>query len=335
VEAAVLPQATEVSVRGLRELTRRELLARDAEAADRRRRQAEETVDVQVRSTGDGMAELVSGHALPTAAAIRDRVDQLAWLRKTDDGDPRPIGVLRAEVLAELVLRPWETSRPSVTAQLTIDAPLAALHDRLTGPGTAAPTATVDGGAVTAAHLRELLGELELLGVRQSSVADGGSAVQVAVTGPDGRLLGTATLPELRRLAARGCPTHGFACACALLGEPARTHRYRPTPAQRRFTTTRDRTCRHPGCTDRAGWADLDHVVAHAAGGPTDCTNLCCLCRRHHRLKTLARGWRFAMDPDGTLHVTTPSGITCTTRPPGLRTPEVVLGRSDAGPPPF
>ncbi|MBB3083993.1 DUF222 domain-containing protein [Geodermatophilus sabuli] len=44
-------------------------------------------------------------------------------------------------------------------------------------------------------------------------------------------------------------------------------------------------------------------------------------CRGHHRLKTLARGWRFVMDDDGTLHVTNPSGITRTTRPPGLRPP--------------
>ena len=41
------------------------------------------------------------------------------------------------------------------------------------------------------------------------------------------------------------------------------------------------------------------------------------LCRSHHRLKTFAPGWQFAMDDDGTLHVTTPSGITRTTRPPG------------------
>jgi hypothetical protein len=65
----------------------------------------------------------------------------------------------------------------------------------------------------------------------------------------------------------------------------------------------------------------LDHVIAHAAGGATDCCNLCCLCRSHHRLKTRRPDWHFQMDPDGTLRVTTPSGITRTTRPPGLRAP--------------
>ena len=74
-----------------------------------------------------------------------------------------------------------------------------------------------------------------------------------------------------------------------------------------------------PGCTVRAGWADADHVIPHAAGGSTDCANLCCLCRRHHRLKTHAPGWTHAMTPDGILTVTTPAGITRTSRPPGLQ----------------
>ena len=62
-------------------------------------------------------------------------------------------------------------------------------------------------------------------------------------------------------------------------------------------------------------------MIAHADGGTTDCANLCCLCRRHHRLKTHARHWQYRMTPDGTLTVTTPSGVTRTTRPPGTQLP--------------
>ncbi|SFT94971.1 hypothetical protein SAMN05660657_04140 [Geodermatophilus amargosae] len=105
-----------------------------------------------------------------------------------------------------------------------------------------------------------------------------------------------------------------------MLDRPAATDDYRPGRALHRFVTTRDRTCRMPGCRVRAGHADLDHVLPHPEGA-TDCTNLCCLCRRHHRLKTHARGWRFDMDRDGVLTVTTPTGITRVTRPPGLREP--------------
>ena len=59
--------------------------------------------------------------------------------------------------------------------------------------------------------------------------------------------------------------------------------------------------------------------IPYACGGQTDCANLCCLCRRHHRLKTHAEGWLYVMTLDGVLSVTTPSGVTRTSRPPGLR----------------
>jgi hypothetical protein len=126
-----------------------------------------------------------------------------------------------------------------------------------------------------------------------------------------------------------------------VLDRPPPIDRYEPTPAQHRFVQARDRTCRHPGCRRPAARTDADHVLAHAAGGATDCTNLCCLCRRHHRLKTHARGWRFTMTADGMLAVTTPSGVTRTTRPPGLRLPtDLQLAGNGAAagaddPPPF
>jgi hypothetical protein len=105
------------------------------------------------------------------------------------------------------------------------------------------------------------------------------------------------------------------------VGRPPSTAGYSPGAAQRRWLRARDRGCRHPGCTNRTGWADLDHVTPHARGGPTDCDNLCCLCRRHHRLKTHAPGWRFHLDPDGALTVTTPTGVTRISRPPGNHLP--------------
>ena len=122
-----------------------------------------------------------------------------------------------------------------------------------------------------------------------------------------------------------------------MLGAPADTDAYEPTGRQETFVKTRDRTCRMPNCAQRVGWADLDHVIPHSCDGATSCTNLCCLCRTDHRLKTFAHGWTFVMEPDGTLHVTTPSGITRTTRPPGLRRPppEPPPAEPDHDPPPF
>jgi hypothetical protein len=101
------------------------------------------------------------------------------------------------------------------------------------------------------------------------------------------------------------------------LRPPPPTATYRPTARQRRFVEVRDQHCRMPGCRRRPGRLDIDHAVAHADGGPTDCWNLCCLCRRHHRIKTFARGWHFELLTDGRLIVRTPSGVSRTTRPPG------------------
>ncbi|MCZ2861184.1 HNH endonuclease signature motif containing protein [Blastococcus sp. VKM Ac-2987] len=383
VEAAVLPGAGELAVTRLRAAVRREVLRHDAAAAERRRAQAERCADVVVRPAPDGMAELSVFAPQPLAAAIRDTVDRYARLAKTDD-PARPIGSLRVAALADLVLRPWDTSRPPVTAHLDVLAPVGALlaaaagHDNCavghqlphppdTTPDTGHPPAPgdppvrgnspapgdrsrpaassgsaaldqaaacppdagvacrriapaeVNGQPITAGQLRELLEFLDALcpgGLQAPTGGTLGISLQDPATGA---LRATATRGELTRLARRGCPAHpGTDCGCPVLGPPAGTDRYRPTAAQHRFTTSRDRGCRHPGCANRAGWADLDHVLPHADGGTTTCQNLCCLCRRHHRLKTFAPGWRFTMTPDGALTVTTPSGVTRTTRPPGM-----------------
>jgi hypothetical protein len=200
--------------------------------------------------------------------------------------------------------------------------------------------AEVDGQPITAAHLRSLLEQLDAI-CPGGLQAPAGGTLDIALTDPtSGALRATVTRPELERLVRRGCADHPDGrCACPILDRPPPVNRYRPAPAQERFVSTRDRTCRHPGCHNDAAWADLDHVLPHSEGGATACENLCCLCRRHHRLKTHAPGWTFTMAPDGTLTVTTPSGVTRTTRPPGLRDPADSSGRPqpppDDDPPPF
>jgi hypothetical protein len=333
VEATVLPQAAELSITKLRALTRRELMRLDAAAAERRRKDALRTADVTLHAAADGMTELRAFMPAPEAAAVLGTVDAEARMAKRA-GDPRPIGVLRAVVLSDRVLRPGDDSRPPVTAAVTVVAPLPTLsrppcdHP---GGGPVEP-GEINGQPITAAQLRELLTELDGLCPGGLQAPTAGSLDIAIVEEATGGLRATVTRPELERLVRRGCPDHtDVACGCPVLDRPPPVDRYRHSSAQERFVRTRDRTCRHPGCRSRAAWADLDHVVAHAEGGATDCSNLCCLCRRHHRLKTHARGWRFAMSVDGVLSVTTPSGITRTTRPPGMRPTD--MGSPDLRPP--
>src|SRR4051812_9062243 len=90
VEAVVLPQAAELTVSRLRVLARAELLKHDADAADRRRKQAEATADVFLRrSVHDGMAEVVVVAPQPAAAAMVATADAHAR-RARADGDRRP-----------------------------------------------------------------------------------------------------------------------------------------------------------------------------------------------------------------------------------------------------
>ena len=300
----------ELSVSRLRAVTRRELMRVDAAAADLRRRDAERAANVTIHAAADGMAELRVFCPAPLAAPIYETIDRYARMAR-DDGEPGSLGQLRVGVFADLTLRPWDTSRPPMTAHVEVVAPLPSLGDA-TAPGE------VNGHPITAGQLRGLLQEIDSLCPGGLQPPTGGTVDVAIVDDVTGALRATVTRPELERLVRRGCPDHAIACNCPVRAHRSAVDRYRPSAAQGRFTRSRDRTCRHPGCRNKAAWADLDHVMPYGCGGPTDCANLCCLCRRHHRLKTHAPGWRFELRRDGTLAVTTPSGVTRVTRPPGL-----------------
>jgi hypothetical protein len=322
VVPAVLPQAAGLSSGKLRNRLISAAEAADEEFAEQRRQEAARRAAVRLRPTADGMSALTTEAPAAVAAAMWSVIDQAAQLARTG-GDDRSIDLLRAEAHAAKVLG-TQSDGPAMTGHVTISAPLSALGGAAPREGVGetveraaagAATPTVAGVPITAAHLRELLAQLDALGVQ----APAGDSLTLAITDDDGALLATTTRTELARLAARGCRAHGPAaeCDCPALGPPPDVDGYQHTAAQERFP--------------------------YDCGGRTSRHNLCCLCRTHHRLKTFARGWRFEMHPDGTLTVTTPSGITRTTRPPGLREqralpppePAPAPAPADETPPPF
>src|SRR5699024_6222387 len=69
----------------------------------------------------------------------------------------------------------------------------------------------------------------------------------------------------------------------------------------------RDPQCVFPHCGTPARSCDLDHIIPHAAGGPTCACNLAPLCRRHHRTKTATR-WNYTMLSPGTYYWRSRSG---------------------------
>jgi hypothetical protein len=263
VEAALLDEAEGLSLARLRARALELLAELDADAVEERRQEAQQSADVRVAATADGMATLTGEMSAEEAAACHDVIDQLAAMAKAD-GDERPIGQLRSAIMAMLIRRPADNGLPEVTVQLTVTAALDGLE------GASARGGEVDGFPITAAHVRDLLRRAGALGL---TTPDGGSLV-FALTDEDGRLLATLTAAELARLAAKGCREHPDAqqpdaerspggCACPVAGAPVDAEGYEPRVGQRRFVETRDRRCRMPNCGQRVGRADLDHVVAH------------------------------------------------------------------------
>jgi hypothetical protein len=179
-------------------------------------------------------------------------------------------------------------------------------HERGAGSGVG----QIGGLPVSPVAVAELLARYDALLASGARGRVQGGDVWFEIVDATGRLRALSSPAEARAAVRRGTG----------LGPPPRIADYEPNAAQTRFVKARDRHCRFPGCSRPAEYVDLDHAIPYdhhdpAAGGPTCVTNLVCLCRRHHRLKTHAPGWVFAMDPDGTLHVTPPGGRTRTTRP--------------------
>jgi hypothetical protein len=112
---------------------------------------------------------------------------------------------------------------------------------------------------------------------------------------------------------------------------------YRPSAALERFIRCRDLTCRFPDCDRPAEFCDIDHTVPFPLG-PTHPSNLKCVCRKHHLLKTFwtgINGWRDEQWSDGTVVWTAPSGQTYTTRPgSGLLFPSLCVPTGELPTPP-
>ncbi|MDY6996935.1 MAG: HNH endonuclease signature motif containing protein [Actinomycetota bacterium] len=89
---------------------------------------------------------------------------------------------------------------------------------------------------------------------------------------------------------------------------------YTPSRALADFVRCRDLTCRFPGCDRPAAEADIDHTVPHGDGGVTQASNLKCLCRFHHLIKTFW-GWKDSQLADGTVIWTSPGGQRYVTTP--------------------
>ncbi len=109
---------------------------------------------------------------------------------------------------------------------------------------------------------------------------------------------------------------------------------YRPSAALDEFVRFRDLTCRFPNCDVPAELCDIDHTVPWPFG-QTHPSNLKCMCRKDHLLKTFWDGWSDVQFPDGSVEWTSPTGRTYVTYP-GSRVlfPRWNIATSPLPPPP-
>jgi Domain of unknown function (DUF222) len=89
---------------------------------------------------------------------------------------------------------------------------------------------------------------------------------------------------------------------------------YRPPAELADYLVARDRRCRFPGCNTPATYCDIDHNIP-APKGSTSAKNCCCLCHRHHQLKTFS-DWSLELKPDGSCLWTSPCGRQFVSDPP-------------------
>ena len=90
--------------------------------------------------------------------------------------------------------------------------------------------------------------------------------------------------------------------------------------ALRKAVTTRDRTCRFPGCDMPARYTDVHHIWHWTRGGPTNQENCTLLCRGDHT-RVHKRGWTITGNANGDLIFTSPQGESHRSRPPNPQLP--------------
>jgi hypothetical protein len=254
----------------------------DADAARERRQAGEDRRQVTITALDNGMAEVHATVTAAAAAVLGRRLSQLAT--QVCAGDPRTMDQRRADALGAL----------PAGMTLACGCGRSGCPTR-TGPGRAAP-----GGVAVVINV-----------VATDATVSGDSEQPGYLQG-----YGVIDAEQVRALAA--------AAQLRVIDPVASAEqalRYQPSAALERAVRCRDLTCRFPGCHRPAVYCDLDHSVPFhhadpAAGGLTVFTNLKCLCRLHHRLKTFG-GWRDEQLADGTVLWTSPSGHRYPTSPAG------------------
>lgn len=280
-------------------------------------RDALATVDTQLAVVVARWPSMTRGKLSGRVDAIVARTDPDAVRRRQQRGSDRAVWIGEVcDGLAEINGALRGTDAHALDARLTALAATVCTHDprtreqrRADALGALAAGANRLGCACArpdcAAGTRTPSSPVLIHVIAEQATLEGTGDTPGWQAGADG-LIAPEALAELAADARRTPLTHP--------GDAPPEQTYRPSAGLAAFVRCRDLTCRWPGCDVPASDCDLDHTIAHAAGGPTHAANLLTLCRTHHLVKTF-RGWGIQQLPDATAIFTSPAGATYVTTP--------------------
>ncbi|MGA5466299.1 DUF222 domain-containing protein [Mycobacterium sp. NPDC050041] len=275
------------------------IIARVDRDAVRRRKRARELREFWVNDGLDGMSSFGGTMSTVDAQVFERSVDAMADTVCPDD--PRTKRQRRVDAIAAVCSGAQrlgcQCGNPECPKQDAVAAPFV-IHT-ITGPHTDADAHADDVDADAASYTDA---DSTADAAENSDTVDESVASLVHNDGilPPEQLTGLAEHATIRPL------IHP--------GDAPPEPRYTPSRNLAEFVRCRDMGCRFPGCDVPAFSTDIDHTVPYSQGGPTQASNLKCLCRLHHLIKTFW-GWHDRQHRDGTVVWTSPAGQTYTTRP--------------------
>lgn len=288
--------------------------AQDADAAERahrdvRRRRYCRVADREGGTRLDAFVDPVVG------ATIRTALEALTPVPAADDD--RTPEQRRADALAALAARVLDRGADKIGAQIRPHISLivpaetwAAVRARRSGTDGTREGALSPSAATSAPHASSGTGDAPLPSSRPGDLARPPARSGSPETPTPRRSM--LPMPELDDGTVLPLSeVERIACDCELtrivmdadgvpldVGQSQRTYQ----KALRRAVLVRDRHCRWPGCTLRASWCEVHHVLWYSEGGVTSVENALTLCSFHHHevhrrkieIRSTAQGHVFA-----------------------------------------
>jgi hypothetical protein len=271
-------------------------------AAVRRSESSTRTRDFVIGDLDDP-AETTSvwGRLLATdAAVLKRRLAQM--LQGVCHNDPRSMGERRSDAVGailnggfHLACQCGSQTCPASDVPSSSDVVIRVLADQ----------STVDAAVASANDTTPANGATQV-----DSATEKQASASAPLTPPPALIVGGGVVPTsvLAQLIRDGAKVRPI----TMPGDEPEPH-YRPSAELAEFVRMRDLYCRAPGCDVPADRCDLDHTIPYPIG-PTHASNIKCLCRTNHLMKTFG-GWQDIQLPDGTVIWISPSGRKYVTKP--------------------